>query len=60
VDKASAFEDSIEDGSCQVFVVQHLSPLAQGFIGGEDHRPLSEMAIIDHVEQNVGSVGAIA
>jgi hypothetical protein len=27
VDKASAFEDSIEDGSRQVFVAQHLSPL---------------------------------
>jgi len=60
VDKASPFEDSIEDGSCQVFVVQHLSPLTERLVGGEDHGPFSEMAIIHHMEQNIGSVGAIA
>jgi len=60
VDKAFTFQDSIEDRSCQVLVVQHLSPLAEGLVGGEDHRPFSEMAVIDHMEQNIGSVGAIA
>ena len=60
MDKASAFQDSIEDGSCQVLVVQHLSPLIERLVGGEDHRPFSEMAIIHHMEQNIGSVGAIA
>jgi hypothetical protein len=40
--------------------VQHLSPLTERLVGGEDHRPFSEMAIVDHMEQNIGSVGAIA
>ena len=60
MDKASTFQDSIEDSSCQVLVVQHLSPLTERLVGGEDHRPLSQMAIIHHMEQNIGSVGAIA
>jgi len=60
MDKASTFQDSIEDSSCQVLVVQHFSPHTERLIGGKDHRSFSEMAIIYHVEQNIGSVGAIA
>jgi Tn3 transposase DDE domain len=36
--------------------VQHLSPHTERLIGGKDHRPFSEMAIIHHMEQNIGSV----
>jgi hypothetical protein len=33
-----------------------LSPLTQGLVGSEDHRPFSEVTIIDYMEQNVGGV----
>jgi hypothetical protein len=60
MDEASTFQDSIEDGSRQVLVVQHLSPLTEGLVGSKDHRPFSEIAVTYHMEQNIGSVGAIA
>jgi hypothetical protein len=60
MDEASTFQDSIEDGSCQVLVVQHLSPRTEGLIGSKDHRAFLEMAIIHNMEQNIGSVGALA
>jgi len=60
MDEASTFQDSIEDGSCQVVVVQHFSPLTEGFVGSKDHRAFFEIAIIHHMEQNIGGFGAIA
>jgi hypothetical protein len=60
MEEAPTFQDSIEDGSCQVLVMQHLSPLAERLVGGKDHRPLSQMAITHHMEQNIGSVRAVA
>ena len=60
MDEASTFQDSIEDGSCQVLVVQHFSPLTEGLVGSKDHRAFFEIAIIYHMEQNIGGVGAIA
>jgi hypothetical protein len=60
VEEASTFQDSIEDGSCQVLVVQHFSPLTEGLVGSKDHRAFLEIAIIHHMEQNIGGVGAIA
>jgi hypothetical protein len=60
MDEASTFQDSVEDGSCQILVVQHLSPLSERLVGSKDHGAFFEIAIIDHMEQNIGSVGAIA
>ena len=60
MNEASTFQDSIEDGSCQVLVVQHFSPLTEGLVGSKDHRAFFEIAIIHHMEQNIGGVGAIA
>src|SRR5207244_8770999 len=57
MDEAPTFQDSIEDGSCQVLVVQHFSPLTEGLVGSKDHRAFFEIAIIYHMEQNIGGVG---
>ena len=51
MDKASPFEDSIEDCGCQVFVVQNPSPLTERLVEGEDHGPFSEMAIVNREAQ---------
>jgi hypothetical protein len=59
VDKASAFEDAIQDGGRQILVVQHSSPLAEGLIGGKDHRSFSQVAIVDHVKQNIGGIRTV-
>src|SRR6266436_1383854 len=60
MDESPTFQDSIEDGSCQVLVVQHFTPLTEGLVGSKDHRAFFEIAIIHHMEQNIGGVGAIA
>jgi hypothetical protein len=41
--------------SCSTF--PHLT---EGLVGGKDHRAFFEIAIIHHMEQNIGGVGAIA
>ena len=53
------FEDSVEDGGGQVGIMEHPSPRVERLVGGEDHRPLAEMPVVDHVVQHVGGVGAI-
>ena len=58
-DKASALEDAIQDGGRQVVVMQHLSPLAEWFIGGKDHGSFSQVAMVDHMKQNIGGIGAV-
>src|SRR5258708_26984329 len=60
MDESPKFQDSIEDGSCQVLVVQNFTPLTEGLVGSKDHRAFFEIAIIHHMEQNIGGVGAIA
>ncbi len=59
MDKASAFEDAIEDGGRQVVVMQHLPPLAERFIGGKDHRSFSQMAMVDDMKQDIGGIGPV-
>jgi hypothetical protein len=59
VDESSAFQNSIQDGGRQVVVVQHLSPLAERFIGGKDHRSLSQVAIVDDMKQDIGGIGTV-
>src|ERR1700730_871310 len=59
VDQTASFQDTIEDSGRHIFVVEYLAPLPQGFIGGEDHGPLSQVPVIDHMEQDVGGIGSI-
>ena len=59
MDQTSVLEDTIQDGGCQVFVMQNLSPLAKWFIGGEDHGSFFQVAIVDHVEHHIGGIGAV-
>jgi len=63
MDESSTLQDPIQDGGRQILIVQHLAPRAERFVGGEDHRALLQVAIIHHMEQNVGgilSVGQVA
>ena len=59
MDKASALEDTIQYGGRQIFVVQHLPPLAKRLIGGEDHRSFSQMPIVYHMKQNIGGIRTV-
>src|SRR6266568_9616724 len=59
VDQTASFQDTIEDSGRHIVVVEYLAPLPQGFIGGEDHGPLSQVPVIDHMEQDVGGIGSI-
>src|ERR1700694_48389 len=59
VNQAAALQDTIQDGSCEVLVVQHLSPFTEWLVGGKDHGPFSQVAIINDMKQDVGSVLSI-
>jgi len=30
-----------------------------GLLGGEDHRSFSQVAIVDHMKQNIGGIGTV-
>lgn len=50
LDHFATIQKSIQDSSCQYFIIQCLSPLAGRFVGGDDDRALF-MQVIDQVEQ---------
>jgi len=61
--QATALEDPIDDGLGKIFVVKHAAPSGCRLVGGEDHRVLAAMTVVDHVEEHVGgvcSVGKVA
>lgn len=53
------FEYAIDDCLREVGVVKHPAPFGQRLVGRHDHRPLSQMALVDDVEEHVGGVGAV-
>src|SRR2546428_4785116 len=52
----SALQDAVEDGGRQILVVEHLPPFIQRLIGSEDHGPFAQVAVVYHMEKNVGGV----
>jgi hypothetical protein len=57
---ASSFEDPVNDGFCEVGVVQDMPPLGERFVGSEENGLLLEIACVDDVVEHVGSVVAEA
>src|SRR5713101_205570 len=57
-EETTALQDAVDDRVGEVFVMQYASPLVERFVGGEDHRALLPMPIVDHVKEHVGGVGA--
>lgn len=55
-DESASFEDSIDDGFCEVGIVKHLGPRSKGLVGGEDHRSFLEIAAVDDLEEDVRGV----
>jgi hypothetical protein len=53
-EKPAALEHAVYDGLRQVLIMKDVTPGAEGFVGGEGHRSLLEMADVDHVEEHVG------
>ena len=58
-EEATALENPIDDGMCEVLVVQHAAPRRHAFIRREDHRALLPVSIVDDVEEHVRRVGAV-
>jgi hypothetical protein len=57
--ESAAFEDSIHDGVGEILIVEDAAPGGERFIGGEDHRALFSMSIVDDVEEHVRGVGPV-
>jgi len=60
LDEAAPLEDPVDDGGGEIGVVEDPSPGAERLVGGEDHRALAQVAIVDDVEEHVGCVVAVA
>jgi len=59
LDEASSFEDAVGDGLGEVVVVEDPAPLIKGLVGGEDHGPPAQVAVVDDLKEDVGGVGAV-
>ena len=53
-------EGAVEDGASELFILQDLAPLLEGFIGGEEGGFALEIASINDLEENVRRARAIA
>jgi len=58
--QASTLKVPIDAGVGEIFVMQRAAPGSERFAGGEDHRALALVTVVDDVEEDVGSVGATA
>jgi hypothetical protein len=43
----------------QVFIVEHVPPRRERLVGGEDHRALLPVAVVDHVEEHVRRIRSV-
>ena len=57
--ESSALEDAVDDGGGEVVIVEDLAPSVGVFVGGEDHGALANVALVDDVEERIGSVVAV-
>jgi hypothetical protein len=58
-EEPSALEDAVDDGLSEVLVVEHLSPSVRRLVGGEDHRALAAVTVVDDMEEHVRRVGSV-
>src|SRR6266699_901817 len=59
LDYAASLENPVDDRVSEILVVQHVAPRGERFVGGEDHRALLPMAIVDDMEEHVCSIGPV-
>ena len=60
LEQAAAFEGTIESGLSEIRVVEHLAPGAQRLTGGEEHRPLMQIPLVDQVIEHIGGIRPVA
>lgn len=58
-DVSAVFEEAVEEGFCEVVVVEDVAPLAEWFVGGEDGWFLSEVSGVDDGVEDVGGVACV-
>jgi hypothetical protein len=54
----AALQHPVEDGLGEVLVVEHAAPGRQQLV--EDQGPPVQVAVVDHLEEHVRGVGAVA
>src|SRR2546422_2342880 len=55
----TTLKNPIQDGVCEIFIVQHTAPSWERLVRCEDHRALFPVTIVDDVEEHVGGVRAV-
>jgi hypothetical protein len=52
-------QDAVDDGVGEVVVVKDLAPVLRVLVGREDHCSTFDVAFVDNVKEDVGSVVAV-
>ena len=56
----AAFEGSVHDRLGQIMIMEDGAPSSQRrLVGREDDRPLLEMAVVDHMEEDIGGIETV-
>lgn len=53
-------EDTIDDRVGEVGIVEYILPKFKVLVGGDDHRSLFEVSLVDDLEEDVGGVSRVA
>jgi hypothetical protein len=56
LDVAAVLEDTIEERLGQIGIVEHVPPRRKRLVGGEEHGLASEIALVHHLEEDVGGI----
>jgi len=59
LDHSAALEQAVDDGLGEVWVVKYCAPSLEGLVGGDDHRALLQVPLVDDVKEDVGGVAAV-
>lgn len=58
-EQSATLEDAVDDGECEIVIVQHTSPGGERLVRGKDHGALAPVAVVDDVKEHVGSVHTV-
>jgi hypothetical protein len=58
-EESTPFEDPVDDRIGEIVIMQDVAPAPWMLVGGEDHGPSVDVAVVDDVVEDVGGVVAV-
>jgi hypothetical protein len=56
----AALQEPVEDGLCEIWIMEHLAERRQGLVRGNEGGAALQVADADDAEEHVGGVGGVA